>query len=158
MCRGKHNDAKLFVVREVVQPRVHGGPGRGGNRKSHTIWGLPRGFERSRQPIWTFPLHMAVENIYIDAGKCAGRVFCGRYCCGQRRARCVRVDQGIPDGKELPKAIEVEKPLLSTVPAFVVRPELQKGTIMGFPREGSLALARSWSGRMVHVILVFQSG
>ena len=65
---------------------------------------------------------------YIDAGKCAGRVFCGRYCCRQRRARYVRVDQGIPDGKELPKAIEVEKPLLSTVPAFVVRPELQKGT------------------------------
>ena len=110
----------------MVQPRLHGEPGRGGNRKSQTIGATHVVLDVRASRMDVSIAHGRGK--YIDAGKCAGRVFCGRYCCGQRRARFVRVDQGIPDGKELPKAIEVEKPLLSTVPAFVVRPEFQKGT------------------------------
>ena len=86
-----------------------------------------------------FPSHMAVENTF-DAAKCVGRVFCGRCCCGQRHARYVRVDQGIPDGKELPKAMEVEKTFVVQRANLRAQTRVTERNISGFPREGSLAL------------------
>ena len=88
---------------------------------------------------------MAVENTF-DAAECVGRVFCGRCCCGQRRARYVRVDQGIPDGKELPKAMEVEKQFVVQRANLRRQTRVTERNIKGLPREGSLALACSGLG------------